>query len=236
MCYYFFNVEKSISNCRYFWQRECERCFATCKKHCFFHNNENSCCKTRICFVCSRQKKRKRVLNQNEIFERNVDITYKLILLRVKLIWNNCVCLFIEFDYNAIASIAIRIHFCRIDCTQQFERKKSINLARVNNVIVIYNTFTAKTANCVFLRNVTSNDEKKNKIMIYCIVSTRIALSTLEKSISSSLKHHCDSIIICKSDVIIVQTAIYHVDIIVAITAVIAKAKKIKWNIYHVMK
>ena len=87
--------------------------------------------------------------------------------------------MFIEFDYNAIVNIAIKIHFCRIECVQQFKRKKFVNLARVNNVIVIYNTFTTKTANCVFLRNVTNN-EKKNEIMIYRIVNTRIALSTFE--------------------------------------------------------
>ena len=62
--------------------------------------------------------------------------------------------------------------------------------------------------------------------MIYCVVNTRITLSTIENSISSSLKHHCDSIIICKSDVIIVQTIIYQIDIIVEIIVIIAKTKK----------
>ena len=62
--------------------------------------------------------------------------------------------------------------------------------------------------------------------MIYCVVSTRITLSTIENSISSSLKYHCDSIIICKSDVIVVQTAIYQIDIIVEIVVAIAKTKK----------
>ena len=62
--------------------------------------------------------------------------------------------------------------------------------------------------------------------MIYCVVNTRITLSTIENSISSSLKHHCDNIIICKSDVIAVQTAIYQVDIIVEIAVAIAETKR----------
>ena len=62
--------------------------------------------------------------------------------------------------------------------------------------------------------------------MIYCVVNTRITLSTIENSISSSLKHHCDNTIICKSDVIIVQTTIYQIDIIAEIVVAIAKTKK----------
>ena len=62
--------------------------------------------------------------------------------------------------------------------------------------------------------------------MIYCVVNTRITLSTTENSISSSLKHHCDSTIICKNDVITVQTTIYQIDIIVEIAVAIAETKK----------
>ena len=62
--------------------------------------------------------------------------------------------------------------------------------------------------------------------MIYCVVNTRFTLSTTENSISSSLKHHCDNTIICKNDVITIQTTIYQIDIIVEIIVVIAKTKK----------
>jgi hypothetical protein len=119
-------------------------------------------------------------LNHNEIFERNVDIIYELTLLHVNIDLKQLNVLFIKFDYNAIANIAIKIHFCRNECVQRLERKKSFNLTRVNNVIAIYNTFTTKTTSCVFLRNVTNNEKDENEIMIYCIVNTRIALSTFE--------------------------------------------------------
>ena len=108
------------------------------------------------------------------------------------LIWNNWMCLFIKFDYNAIANIAIKIYFCRIECVQRFKRKKFINLTRVNNVIVIYNTFTTKTTNCVFLQNVTNNEKK---MKLWFIVSLTHVLHCRHSKINfvvieTSLRQH----------------------------------------------
>ena len=83
---------------------------------------------------------------------------------------------FIEFDYNAISIVAFKIHFCCIEFVQQFEKRKTIDLTRVNNVIVINNIFITNTTN----KNLRETKNNEKKIMIYYIVNTRIALLTFE--------------------------------------------------------